>query len=361
MMGNDVIKSRTLQLYFFGLLFLAASILAVMVLWPFVNSIAVAFVLTIVGKPVYRYCARNLGLNPSLASLTAIVLIAVVIIIPLALLFTQILKEARDVSVYLMSNDSVVYLESAAQTVEDNVRKIIPDFKLDLQSYTDQLSAGVVRGAFENWNIITAGTLSVLRALLGFVIAIVTMFFLFKNGPELRRSIIRYSPLSEDLDRKIMQKLEDTINSVIRGSFLVALVQGLLAGFGLFIFGVPNPVLWGVLAAVGALVPGVGTAIVLIPVVIYVFFTGTLFSALGLLVWSGLVVGLVDNLLRPYFYARGIKIHPVLILLSVLGGITVFGPLGFIFGPLVLSLFFTLLETHHLFVTDDGPPKQELA
>ncbi len=352
-MNNDVIKSRTLQLYFFGALFFTASVLTLMVLWPFLNSIAIAFVLAIVFKPLYRYFHLRLKINSSISSATSIVVIGLVIVLPLSLLFSQILQEARDVSIYLVSEDSEQYINKAAGAVENYVQKIVPDYKLDLGSYTEQFSSGLVRGALENWSIITSGTLSVLSGLLSLVIAVVSIYFLFKDGPELRQNIIRYSPLSEDLDRKIMQKLEDTINSVIRGSFLVAIVQGALASFGLFVFSVPNPVLWGVVAAVGALIPGVGTAIVLLPAVLYLFFVSTPFAALGLLIWSVLVVGLIDNILRPYFYSRGIKIHPILILLSVLGGISVFGPLGFVFGPLILSLFFTLLETHRLFVSGE--------
>ncbi len=355
---NDVIKSRTLQLYFFGVLFLVAGFLTVLVLWPFLNSIAIAFVLAIVFKPVYRYLEKKLKFPPFLASVLTVFLLVVAIALPLSLLLTQILHEALDVSIYLVSADSASYFNKIALSAETYVQKILPEFKFDLQTYTSQFSSGVIRGALQNWSVITSGTLSVLQGLLGFVIALVTMFFLFKDGPELRRSIIRYSPLSEELDRKIMQKLEDTINSVIRGSFAVAIIQGILAGFGLMVFNVPNPALWGVLAAVGALIPGLGTAIVLIPAVIYLFFVSTPFATLGLLIWSVLVVGLIDNVLRPYFYAKGTKIHPVLILLSVLGGISVFGPLGFVFGPLILSLFFTLLETHHLFISDDSPGKK---
>jgi predicted PurR-regulated permease PerM len=356
---NDVIKSRTLQLYFFGILFLLAGALTVMVLWPFLNSIAIAFVLAVVFKPLYRYFERRQNLRPWLASTLTILLLGIAIILPLSLLFTQILREARDVSVYLVSNDSSVFLNQAATAVEGYVQKIVPDFDLDLEAYTSQLSSGIVRGALENWSVITSGTLSVLHAILSFIIAVVSLYFLFKEGPSLRQNIIRFSPLSEELDRKIMQKLEDTINSVIRGSFVVAIIQGFLAGLGLLFFGVPNPALWGVLAAIGALVPGVGTTVVIIPAVLYLFAVSTPLASLGLLIWGVLVVGLVDNILRPYFYARGIKIHPVLILLSVLGGISVFGPLGFVFGPLVLSLFFTLLDTHHLFVSDEAGHRQD--
>ncbi|OHA58586.1 MAG: hypothetical protein A2571_02340 [Candidatus Vogelbacteria bacterium RIFOXYD1_FULL_44_32] len=357
-MNNELIKSHSLQLYFFGLLFILATFLATMVLWPFFNSIAIAFVLAIVFKPVCRYFEDGLNFKKSWASIITIIIVMMAIILPLSLLFNQILNEARGVSTYLVSTNSTSYIIDLANQVEDYIGKFVPGYELDIEIYAKNISSGILKTALQNWSIITSGTLSVLRGLLSFMISIVTLFFIFRDGSVLRKNIIRYSPLSEDLDRKIMTKLEDTISSVIRGSFAIALIQGILAGIGVLAFGVPNPALWGVAASIGALIPGVGTAIVMIPATIYLFLTANLFSAIGLLVWSVVVVGLIDNLLRPYFYSKGIHIHPVLIFLSVLGGISAFGPLGFIFGPLALSLFFTLLETHHSFVSDEGLPKK---
>ena len=115
---------------------------------------------------------------------------------------------------------------------------------------------------------------------------------------------------------------------------------------GFSIFGVPNPILWGSVAAVAALIPGVGTALVLIPSILYLFFIGETVSASGLLVWGIVAVGLVDNILGPKLVGRGIKLHPFLTLLSILGGISFFGPLGFLFGPLTLSLLFAFLEIY---------------
>ncbi|MDQ5957953.1 MAG: hypothetical protein QG665_294, partial [Patescibacteria group bacterium] len=288
----------------------------------------------------------------------AIMVVLLAIILPLSLLFSQILNEARGVTNYLVTNGSTSVIIETAKQAETYIGRFVPGYELDIETYAKGLSSGILKTALENWSVITTGTLSVLKGLFSFIISIVLLFFIFRDGSVLRRNIIRYSPLSEDLDRKIMSKLEDTITSVIRGSFVVAIIQGVLAGLGVFAFGVANPALWGVAAAMGALIPGVGTAIVMVPIIIYLFFTSSLFFTLGFALWAILVVGLVDNFLRPYFYAKGIPIHPMLIFLSVLGGLASFGPLGFIFGPMILSLFFALLDTHHSFVSDDSLPKK---
>ena len=108
----------------------------------------------------------------------------------------------------------------------------------------------------------------------------------------------------------------------------------------------PNAILWGSISAIASLVPGLGTAIVFIPAVAYMFILGNTAFAIGLIVWGVVVVGLVDNFLTPYLYSREIEVHPLITLFAVLGGLIVFGPIGFIFGPLVVALFFSLIEIY---------------
>ena len=130
----------------------------------------------------------------------------------------------------------------------------------------------------------------------------------------------------------------------------MAVTQGLLAGIGFTIFGVPNAALWGFITVIAALVPILGTSIVLTPIIIYLFAFDTLFSAIGLLAWGMLAVGLIDNFLGPKLMQRKIRIHSFLILLSVLGGLSLFGPIGFLIGPLFLALLSTLLDIYPVLV-----------
>jgi len=154
------------------------------------------------------------------------------------------------------------------------------------------------------------------------------------------------SPLQDVHDEEIFNKLTLATNSVIKGNLIIVLIQGAMAALGFFLFGVPSPVLWGAVAAVAAVIPGFGTALVVAPAIIYLLFNGETSSAIGLFIWGLTAVGLVDNILGPKLVERGMKIHPFLILLSILGGLALFGPLGFLFGPLVLSLFFALSEIY---------------
>ena len=147
-------------------------------------------------------------------------------------------------------------------------------------------------------------------------IAIIGSFYLFRDGERFTKIVVAISPLPEAQDELILRRLGVAVRSVATGSLLVAIIQGTLTGFGLWLFGFDRAVLWGTIAAVGALVPGVGTSIVFIPSVIYLIVTGVYGSAVGLAIWGMLAVGLIDNLLGPYLMSRGNPLHPFVTLLS---------------------------------------------
>jgi Predicted permease len=169
-----------------------------------------------------------------------------------------------------------------------------------------------------------------------------------RDGEAIIAKLKVLSPLPNRYDTVVVQRLHDAINSVIRGALLIAVIQGILTGVGLTIFGVPNAVLWGSIAIVAALIPYVGTAAVLTPAIAYLFLIDRTGAAVGLLAWGIVAVGLIDNFLGPRLVNRGIRLHPVVILLAVLGGLAFFGPLGYILGPLVISLLFALLDIYPL-------------
>ncbi|MCX6702750.1 MAG: AI-2E family transporter [Candidatus Wolfebacteria bacterium] len=155
--------------------------------------------------------------------------------------------------------------------------------------------------------------------------------------------VISFLPLSAHHSEEIYSRMESAVNSVIRGAIVIAIIQGITAGIGFMIFGVPNAVFWGALTCFAALVPTIGTALVVFPAAAYLLLHGAMWSGLGLIIWGLLVAGLIDNFLSPQLTKKGVGAHPFLVLLSVLGGITVMGPIGFLAGPLILSFLVALL------------------
>jgi predicted PurR-regulated permease PerM len=174
----------------------------------------------------------------------------------------------------------------------------------------------------------------------------ISLFYLLRDGSGFKKAIISASPLSDSDDEAVFTRLENAVNSVIKGSLTIAVIQGTLVTLGFLVFGIPNSFLWGTLATVTALIPGLGTALVLGPGIIYLFLTGSQVAAFGLLIWGISAVGLIDNLIGPKLIGKNIQIHPLVILLAVLGGLAFFGPLGIFLGPLSAALFFSFLEIY---------------
>lgn len=204
-----------------------------------------------------------------------------------------------------------------------------------------------VTGALE-WLVSHVGTAfaSVLGIFLRVLIFMMALYYFLKEGMKLEKVLIKKSPLHDDDAATILNQLKRTISSVVKGSLAIACIQGALAGVGFLIFGVPNAALWGVSTAVAALIPGVGTSLVLGPAIIYLFITGSLWQAVGMLLWSVFLVGLIDNFLAPRLMGKGAMLHPLVILLSVLGGIALYGPVGIFLGPLTISFLFAVFTVY---------------
>ncbi|RJR12807.1 AI-2E family transporter, partial [Candidatus Parcubacteria bacterium] len=154
------------------------------------------------------------------------------------------------------------------------------------------------------------------------------------------------SPLKDGDDEIIATRLGSAVLATVKGNLLIGLIQGAMTGLGFLLFGVPNAALWGSVAAVMALVPGLGTAIVILPAAIFLFLTGDTTGAIGLLVWGIAAVGLIDNFLGPRLVGMGLKLHPLAVFLAVLGGLSLFGPIGFLLGPLTLSVCLALIDIY---------------
>ncbi len=324
--------------FFFGILGVTGYFMW-QIIEPFFTALAIAAVVVTVSYPVFRkvlrYTPRQ---NRSIAAIVTTLLITLLVLTPLGFLGYLLFTETLSLYVSL-SQGKGLGIDTSVARIEELVRTVAPSFSVDVTSYAQQAAGWVA----SHIGTIFAGTASTLLTLF---LSIIGFFYFFRDGERFVRYVVYLSPLSDDQDTLILAKLASSVRSVILGTLAVALIQGTLTAIGLTVFGFEQPILWGAVAAVGALIPGVGTSIVFIPAVAYLVFEGTFGMAAGLAVWATLAVGLIDNLLGPYLMGRKAALHPFLILLAVLGGLALFGPIGFILGPAILSLFLVLLELY---------------
>ncbi|MBX4197943.1 AI-2E family transporter [Candidatus Parcubacteria bacterium] len=338
----DTSHNHKLQHYFFAMLLLAVGVIMFLIFKPFIAPLVLGISFAVVFQPLYNNILTRYPEKRGLAALLTILIVILLVVIPLIFIGSLLFTEARDLYVSLTSSSgSVGAFTTVFQNIEGYLQGFLPEISINVAEY---LQNGL-QWILGNLGSFFSGFLTVS---LDLFIMLVALFYLLRDGEKFKRHYIALSPLSNTYDERIFEKLNQAINSVIKGSLVIAAVQGLLAGLGMWIFGIPNPIIWGVTAMIASLIPGIGTALVIGPAVLYLFFVDHVGMAIGLIIWGVAIVGLVDNMLAPNLINRGIKIHPLLILISVLGGILFFGPIGFLLGPLVLALFFALLDIYPL-------------
>lgn len=328
-----------LQKYFFISLLLAISAIIFFVFLPFLEVIILSTIFAVVLGPVHEKITKMIGGRKGTAAFIVILLFAVVVIAPFTYLSFKVLNESKDIYIQLTNHTDIDYIQKLTNAVEKPIQRIYPSFSLNVGEFA-KLGADWITAH------LSAILSSVLSIVTGIILIFISLFFFLRDGEKFKKTLISLSPLADKYDELIFKKIKLTINATSSGVILVALVQGILAGVGMWVFGIPNPTLWGSISAVASLVPGLGTALIFIPAVAYTYIAGNIPNAIGLLLWGGLIVGLVDNFLTPYLYSRSVDIHQLIMLFAVLGGLVVFGPIGFIFGPIVLAIFFSLIDIY---------------
>lgn len=330
---------KNIQLYFFIALFLVVLGFNLAVLRPFIGALVVALSLAVIFNRFYQWLNKSFLGNKSFSAIMTVLVVLLIIIIPAAFLGGVILKEATLLYTVFKEGGGEVSINQVSNFINTGLQKYIPSLSVDVRIYFEKIIDWLVKNIGSIFSSISSVVFSLFLALMA-------LYYLLKDGGKFKKIIIDLSPLADSQDQDIFNKLAKTVSSVLKGSLLVALAQGVLTGIGFLIFGIPNSAVWGAVAVLAALIPLVGTALVVIPGIIYLIASGAVGAAIGFLIWGALVVGGIDNILRPKLLERGINIHPFFILLSVLGGLKLFGPVGFLLGPLLLSLLFALLEIY---------------
>lgn len=330
------------NIYFIVLVSLFA-VLSVFILYNFIIVLVLAYLFAVLIRPIYKKLNRFYDKIPlirkvsnPLASFTTILLFLIIIIVPVSLLLSKVVMDTQ--SVYNSVINQGMNMDFVSDRVKNTFSGISPSVKIDFNKIAESVSSFFVN----NVGHLFSGTVDIVLKLFLFLFA---MFYFLKDGKQFRELYSVVSPLKRESDDKIFLSIKQSVRSIMIGSMTVSIAQGIFTGFGFWLFGVPNPFFFGTLAGFMAFIPGVGPSIVWIPAAIYLYFTrdGS-FVWLYQVIWGVFAVGLIDNFLGPQVINKGIKLHPLFILLSIIGGISVFGPEGFIFGPLILSVFVAIIK-----------------
>lgn len=339
-------QADALRPYFLIALLFGVFVLVFYILKPFLAPLAIAVIFAVVLQPLYRRMLYSTGGRHTWAAAGTVLVFTLCVLVPFVFLGTQIVAEASTLYVYFVSGEGIGMLYQIAARMAEMVAQWFPGANINLDTIAADLSAYVTQGL----GLIVSHVGGLVSSITGFLLSLfvffIALYYFLKDGPALKKKIMDFSPLRDIDEERIFSRLELAVNSVVKGNLLVAGIQGILATTGFFLFGVPNPVLWGSVTAISALVPAVGTGLVMAPVILFLGIVGMYPQAIGLTLWALLAVGLVDNILGPKLVGRGSRLHPLVILLAVLGGLSLFGTVGIFLGPLSVALLLALLAIH---------------
>ncbi|HXK61872.1 MAG TPA: AI-2E family transporter [Acidobacteriota bacterium] len=320
---------------------------------PFLAAIAVALVLSSLFYPQFEVLVQQMKGRRGWAALIACLCLTLVIVIPFVILLVLLAQQV-----------SQIYSQFEAMAARGDFKGIttledIPFLQRPLAWLNGVVDlnqmdiVGSIAGVLRQASVfLLAHTTSIVSGLFSlifnFVIMIVTMFFLFRDGPLFRNELASLSPVSKRYTDLLSSTFREVARATIIGSLLTALAQGTAAGIIYWSLGISNALFWGTMSAFFSLVPVVGAALIWVPWAAYLLLTGSIVKGILMIVLQSLVVGSLDNVLRPALIEGRVRMHTMIVFFSIMGGITYFGVLGMVFGPIIVALGMTLLEVYKI-------------
>ena len=328
---------------------------------PFFGAVFWAMVLALMFMPVHRRLCALLRGRDTLAALGTLLFCMVIVVVPMIFVVGAMVDEATSFTQRLRTGEfnPRTYFEQIQNALPGWSRDLLGRFGLfNAQDVVDKLTAAVVQGG----QALTARALAIgqntLMLLVNLGIMLYLLFFFLRDGRDLAQTIRRAVPMQRQHTDFLLSKFATVVRATVKGTVVVALVQGMLGGVAFAFLGIHGAVLWGVVMSVLSLLPAVGAALVWAPVAIYLMATGSMIEGLGLAAWGAGVMGMVDNLLRPILVGKETKLPDYLVLLSTIGGLSIFGVNGFLIGPAIAALF---VATWALFSHEEGATPEDAA
>jgi len=335
-------KSSRLEDSSFLFLLVLVSLAFFWVLWPYYGAVFWGSVLAILFNALFLRLLRKMPQKRTLAALLTLSIILVLVILPVGLISALLTQEAASVYQRVQSGELSFgrYFQQIYDALPSWVNGILDRSGLDnLGLIQERVTSSLTQGS----QFIATQALSIgqnaFDFFVSFFIMLYLLFFFLRDGGALSRRIKEAIPLEAEIKRNIFSKFTTVIRATVKGNIVVAMLQGALGGLMFWFLGIHAPVLWGTLMAFLSLLPAVGAAIVWIPVAIYFLATGAIWQGVLLIAYGVLVIGLVDNILRPVLVGKDTKMPDYVVLVSTIGGMSLFGLNGFVIGPVIAAMF----------------------
>lgn len=327
------------QTFFLAILIVTSGVFLWMLgeyLWP----VFWAVVLAIVFYPWHQHLVTRFRERSLLASLTTITIIILLVAIPLSVVVTLVAQESYTLYQNLAQNsesNTVSFIEKVGTVVS-----YIEPLPITPEAIEEKLRSVAAQGSeFIATSAVSFGQIT-FKFAIHTAIAVYLLFFMLKDGPVLRRTLLHYLPLPNGQEERLLRRFVETTRAVVQGTLMIAILQGVIGGTTFWLLGIGAPVLWGVAMAILAIIPAIGPALVWFPASVILILTGSVWQGVTLLVVGALLVSVIDEFLRPILVGRKAKMPDAVVLLATIGGIASFGISGFVVGPIIAAFFISL-------------------
>lgn len=358
-MATPTISGANLRTAFVLLLVAAVSALFLAVAWPFLEPLLLGALLAGLFHPLYRWITRLLGGRQSLGAVLTLLVLFILVLGPVTAFLGIVVQQALSIS-----DQAIPWVRQhlgAASTfnLHDWLVQRFPALAYYVPSQEELLqhvgTAAKSAGAFLV-AVLSRMTATTAAFILNLFVMLYAMFFFFKDGKKILERIFYYLPLSDEDETRMLARFTSITRATIKGTVIIGIIQGTLAGIAFWMAGIQGAAFWGTIMTILSIIPGIGAALVWVPAVIILFISGQYVAATLLLAWCAAVVGTIDNFLRPALVGRDAKMPDLLILIGTLGGLFLFGPIGFIVGPIVCGLFLTVWDIYGATFKEVLPP-----
>jgi len=352
-------SGTNLRTAFVLLLVAAVTALFLAVVWPFLKPLLLAALLAGLFHRFYRWVTRLLGGRRSLAAGVTLLVLLVLGLGPVSAFLGIVLQQALT-----MTNQAIPWLsehlgEASTFNVHDWLVQRFPALARYVPSQEQllqQVATAVKATGAYLVSFASRMTATTAAFLLNLFVMLYAMFFFFRDGHKILERIFYYLPLSDEDESRMLTQFASITRATVKGTLVIGVIQGGLGGIAFWVAGIEGAALWGTIMTILSIVPGIGAPLVWVPFVIFLYVNGQYLTATLLLVWCGAVVTTIDNFLRPVLVGRDSEMPDLLILIGTLGGLFLFGPIGFIVGPIVCGLFLTVWDIYGTTFREILPP-----
>lgn len=335
------------NVYFFFFILIVVGVMAFFIFQPFLTAIIVAAILAVLFRPTYEFFRLRLGWPEAVSSLLTCLVVMVIIVTPVISSLSLTIAEANKLF-------SIVSEERSLQSLTEEIATNLNDIPIlgkifgEQAFNTTRLLSDLRRLGENAIGFLETAYQSITYFVFWIFVMFFTLYYFLSGGAKAMRYAMKISPLRDEHEKILVDKFISMSRATLKGTLVVAVVQGALGGIAFWVVGIPAPAIWGLLMAILSVIPLVGPPVIWLPAALVLLALGQVWQGVFLLAFGTGVISVVDNILRPKLVGKDTSIHPLLIFFATLGGISLFGLSGFIIGPIVVSLFIALGEIYSM-------------